>query len=52
MRDLFRRYKLPPYEFHPMIDGREVDFRIVGTNILDRVRRLDHARPRPPGVPG
>ena len=34
MRDLFNRFDLPPFEFHPVIDGREVDFRIVGTNVL------------------
>jgi very-short-patch-repair endonuclease len=34
MGDLFRRFRLPPFEFHPVIDGREVDFRIAGTNIL------------------
>ena len=31
---LVARFDLPPYEFHPMIEGWEVDFRIVGTNLL------------------
>lgn len=34
MRRLFRRFGLPPFEFHPKIGGYEVDFRIVGTPIL------------------
>lgn len=31
---LVRRFGLPPVEFHPMIEGWEVDFRFVGTRVL------------------
>ena len=31
---LVDRYGLPPVEFHPIVGGREVDFRIVGTPIV------------------
>ena len=31
---LVRRFDLPPYEFHPMIEGWEVDFRVLGTTLL------------------
>ncbi len=31
---LVRRFDLPPFEFHPMIEGWEVDFRILGTSLL------------------
>lgn len=34
MGDLFHRFALPPFEFHPRIGGYEVDFHIVGTPIL------------------
>ena len=34
MHQLVAGYGLPPLEFHPMIGGREVDFRIVGTPIV------------------
>jgi very-short-patch-repair endonuclease len=34
MRDIFCRFALPPVEFHAVIGGYEVDFRIVGTPIL------------------
>jgi len=33
-RRLVGRYGLPPVEFHPIVGGREVDFRIVGTPIV------------------
>jgi very-short-patch-repair endonuclease len=31
---LTERSGLPPLEFHPVIEGREVDFRVIGTPIL------------------
>lgn len=31
---LVRRHDLPPVEFHPTIEGWEVDFRFVGTRVL------------------
>jgi len=31
---LTARFGLPPLEFHPVIEGREVDFRVIGTPIL------------------
>jgi very-short-patch-repair endonuclease len=34
MRKLVKTHKLPPVEFHPIVGGYEVDFRIVGTDIL------------------
>jgi very-short-patch-repair endonuclease len=34
MLRLITRYALPPVEFHPIIGGREVDFRILGTPIV------------------
>lgn len=34
MHKLFERYRLPPYEFHARIAGREVDFWIVGTPVV------------------
>ena len=34
MRRLVSRYGLPPVEFHPIVGGREVDFRVVGTPIV------------------
>jgi very-short-patch-repair endonuclease len=34
MRRLVDRFDLPPVEFHPTIGGWEVDFRVVGTNVL------------------
>ena len=34
MRRLVARYGLPAVEFHPVIGGREVDFRIIGTPIV------------------
>lgn len=34
MLRLFRRFGLPPTEFHPEICGYEVDFRVLGTPIL------------------
>ncbi len=34
MHRLVERYRLPPVEFHPIIDGREVDFRVIGTPVL------------------
>lgn len=34
MHRLVRRADLPPVEFHPIIEGWEIDFRIVDTNVL------------------
>lgn len=34
MRRLVKRYRLPAVEFHPVICGHEVDFRVVGTPIV------------------
>lgn len=34
MRSLFRRFKLPPFVFHPIVEGYEVDFQIAGSAIL------------------
>ena len=34
MNRLIERYVLPPVEFHPIIEGREVDFRIAGSPII------------------
>ncbi len=34
MRKLVQTYQLPPIEFHPIIGGYEVDFRVIGTNIV------------------
>jgi very-short-patch-repair endonuclease len=34
MHRLVALYGLPPVEFHPMVGGREVDFRVVGTPIV------------------
>jgi very-short-patch-repair endonuclease len=34
MRRLVERYRLPDVEFHPVIDGFEVDFRVVGTPLI------------------
>lgn len=34
MRRLVSRYQLPRVEFHPVIEGREVDFRFVGTPVI------------------
>lgn len=34
MRRLVANYGLPPVEFHPMVGGREVDFRVLGTPIV------------------
>ncbi len=34
MRRLVDRYRLPPVEFHPVINGFEVDFRVVGTRVI------------------
>jgi very-short-patch-repair endonuclease len=31
---LCRRYRLPPVEFHPIIEGFEVDFRVIGTPLV------------------
>jgi very-short-patch-repair endonuclease len=31
---LIERFALPGYEFHPVIEGWEVDFRLVGTSVL------------------
>jgi very-short-patch-repair endonuclease len=34
MKRLIMRYRLPAVEFHPMVLGYEIDFRILGTAIL------------------
>lgn len=34
MRVLTKRHRLPPIEFHPTIEGYEVDFRVADTRIL------------------
>ncbi len=34
MRRLVDRFGLPPVEFHPVIEGHEVDFRVVDTPVL------------------
>jgi len=34
MHRLVERYRLPPVEFHPVVEGREVDFRVAGTPVL------------------
>jgi very-short-patch-repair endonuclease len=34
MRKLVHAYNLPPVEFHPIVGGYEVDFLVVGTNII------------------
>ena len=34
MRRLVERFRLPPVEFHPVIEGHEVDFRVAGTRVL------------------
>ena len=34
MARLVERYGLPPVEFHPVIEGHEVDFRVTGTRVL------------------
>jgi very-short-patch-repair endonuclease len=34
MARLVRRHGLPPVEFHPIVEGWEADFRVIGTNVL------------------
>jgi very-short-patch-repair endonuclease len=34
MTRLVRRFKLPPVEFHPIVLGYEIDFRVVGSMVL------------------
>jgi hypothetical protein len=34
MKDLVKRFRLPPVEFHPIVLGHEVDFRVIGTPVL------------------
>ena len=34
MRRLVDRYRLPRVEFHPIIEGHEIDFRVIGTAVL------------------
>ncbi len=34
MRRLVHRFGLPPVEFHAIVEGWEVDFRVVGTNVI------------------
>ena len=34
MQRLITRHRLPPVEFHPIICGHEVDFRVIGTPVI------------------
>jgi hypothetical protein len=34
MARLIARAGLPPVEFHPIIEGHEVDFRVIGTPVI------------------
>ena len=34
MHRLIIRHRLPPVEFHPVICGHEVDFRVTGTSVI------------------
>jgi very-short-patch-repair endonuclease len=34
MARLVKTYRLPPVEFHPIVGGYEVDFRVIGTDII------------------
>ena len=34
MQRLVDRFRLPPVEFHPMIEGHEIDFRVIDTPVL------------------
>jgi very-short-patch-repair endonuclease len=34
MARLIHRYSLPPVEFHPLVQGREVDFRVIDTPVI------------------
>jgi very-short-patch-repair endonuclease len=34
MRNLLQSHRLPPAEFHPVIGGYEVDFRIIDSNLI------------------
>ena len=34
MKNLVKRFGLPPVEFHPIVLGYEVDFRVIGTPII------------------
>ena len=34
VRRLITRYRLPAVEFHPIICGHEIDFRVIGTPVL------------------
>jgi very-short-patch-repair endonuclease len=34
MASVALRYALPAMEFHPIVEGMEIDFRVLGTNIL------------------
>ena len=34
MNRLIDRYRLPPVHFHPIIEGWEVDFRVVGSPVI------------------
>ena len=34
MRRLVDRFGLPPVEFHPVIEGHEVDFRVIDTPVV------------------
>jgi len=34
MHRLITRHRLPPVEFHPIICGHEVDFRVIGTPVI------------------
>ena len=34
MKNLVKRFELPPAEFHPVVLGYEIDFRVIGTSVL------------------
>ena len=34
MRRLVRRYRLPEVTFHPVVEGKQVDFRVLGTPLI------------------
>jgi len=47
MKRLIDRFELPPVEFHPVIEGHQVDFRVIGTPVLLECDRWqDHGRDR------
>jgi very-short-patch-repair endonuclease len=34
MKRLVKRFRLPPVVFHPVVRGFEIDFQVIGTNVL------------------